>query len=209
MKKTILIIGLGLLLFISCTREDPCIEPTTAYLNIGFYHLVNGAEEDTTLIGLSVHHLPAGDTILYDSVSAKAISLPLSQLADYSRFVFTFSIPQTIIIPDTVQVVEWIGTRFVPDTISIQDTFTIQYIPVADTIWVDSVFQVPSVVYHLQNDTVQFAYTRELYMISKACGFTHYSALTDILNTNYIIGNIQISDAEINLSDEENIKIFF
>lgn len=186
-----------LLALISCTTES-CIEATLSRVNINFYQLVNEKEEDTTLQNLSVNTLPAQDSILYDSLNLKTVSLPLSQLAESSGFVFTFSMPDTSYIEDTIVLIDRIDSTLLADMQWQVDTF-----------WRDSIFPVEVVEFYPLNDTLIFHYKSELGMITDECGFTHTYTLTEIEHTNNTIINIIISDAEITNRDAENIKIFF
>lgn len=192
----------------SCQREDTCLEDTRALVNINLYRLVDGEPEDTT-ITLSVNLLPAADTVPYDSVTRKALSLPLSNLAESSGFVFTFYIPVIDSIPDTLKLFTRSVTRMELDTLWEGDTFSLSPHMLTDTVWRDTIVQVQKVSYTVLNDTLYVHFGRKLQMISEACGFTYYYTLETIEHTRHVITNIIISDAEITTRDDENVKILF
>lgn len=68
---------------------------------------------------------------------------------------------------------------------------------------VDFVFQVDSLT-----DLLTVIKSSRLVMESYACGFATHHDLLDLVYGNTIIDTIAISDPAINLSDEENIKIY-
>lgn len=208
--KKLLLLYTGLLgILTACTLQDTCLETMEAPVNIGFYHYVGGSEADTSFSNFSVNGINS-DSIFYDSVNnVKDISLRLSQHANSSTFVFTFSIPDTISVLDTVAVIDSIRTIYEPDTIWLADTFNIELVPVPDTLWVDSVFTVPQVSYYPLDDTVQFSYQKHLTLISDECGFLHFFELEGIEHSTHVIQSMQTVDPDITNLDEENVKIFF
>ena len=200
----------GMFAGISCNPEEVCLEDTQALVNIGFYQLVNGIEKDTTLQGLSVRGKREPDSLLYDSLlNVSAVSVPLSQLDDHADFIFTFTLQDTIYVTNSIPVIDSIGTRQEPDTVFEADTFYVDFITVPDTFWTDSVFILPELEYYPETDTVHFFYERSLNLISDECGFTHFFTLSDVISTENVIDHLTVTAPEIEISDEEHIKIFF
>jgi hypothetical protein len=58
-------------------------------------------------------------------------------------------------------------------------------------------------------DMVMFNYTSEAYMFSKECGYSWTYYIESVSSTNNIIDKIAITDANITISDEENIRIYY
>ncbi|MBN2522625.1 MAG: hypothetical protein JXB24_05090 [Bacteroidales bacterium] len=65
-----------------------------------------------------------------------------------------------------------------------------------------------SVSYYIE-DTMKLNYTRQIYLVSPDCGFSHYFELIDLSYTNNMIQSAEIAISEIGNFNEENIKIRF
>jgi hypothetical protein len=83
----------------SCNKEDYCVLPVTSLMNIGFYKM-----QDDEMKSVTVKNLLARgnvvDSIISEDNAAK-ISLPLSNDADSSIYIFTMTLSDTGIV-DTV-----------------------------------------------------------------------------------------------------------
>ncbi len=58
-------------------------------------------------------------------------------------------------------------------------------------------------------DTMKLSYTRQIYLVSPDCGFSHHYDLIDLSYTNNMIQSAEIAISEIGNFNEENIKIHF
>ncbi len=59
------------------------------------------------------------------------------------------------------------------------------------------------------NDTISFAYSSSVHMISKECGYTFYHDIDKPAFTNNIIDEIEVVKSSITTLSEENIRIFY
>jgi len=59
------------------------------------------------------------------------------------------------------------------------------------------------------SDTMKLYYTRQIYLVSPDCGFSHHYELIDLSYTNNMIQSAEIAISEIGNFNEENIKIHF
>ncbi len=58
-------------------------------------------------------------------------------------------------------------------------------------------------------DMITFNYRSEVYMFSKECGYSWIYNIESVSSTNNIIDEIAIINANITISDEENIRIYY
>jgi len=73
------------LLFISCEKDDSCIDPTTPNLIIQFYDY-NNPENLKSIDKLSIIYLVTGDTLQYENIDRVEIALNVND--DFSSFKF-------------------------------------------------------------------------------------------------------------------------
>ncbi len=59
------------------------------------------------------------------------------------------------------------------------------------------------------NDTISFAYSTFVHLISKECGYTYYHGLDSVVSTRNIIDTIQIKLRTITTLDAPNIFIYY
>ncbi|MBN1925674.1 MAG: hypothetical protein JW798_07560 [Prolixibacteraceae bacterium] len=67
------------------------------------------------------------------------------------------------------------------------------------------IFSFDSLLY----DTLVFFHTKELHLVSHACGFINFFEITDIESTKHNLDSIWIRKSLIEYGEEENIKIYF
>lgn len=90
-----------------CSSNKICTQPTESYVILGFYSLFSGGSEDTAAYRLTVSGTPPPDSnpLLYSNrANQKKIVLPLSNELDYSSFLLTFKVPDTIPVDDTFRI---------------------------------------------------------------------------------------------------------
>jgi hypothetical protein len=77
------------LVLASCGTQDVCDQESQSILVARFRTLEDGQISDTILQGISVFGIRSGESmgLLYDSVNAGKIGLPLDPAGDFSRFV--------------------------------------------------------------------------------------------------------------------------
>lgn len=80
-----------LLALFSCTTQDICDDDNQSILVARFKHVVAGEVTDTIVPGITIYGIREhrNDSLLYDSVSAARITLPLDPGNPTSRFVLT------------------------------------------------------------------------------------------------------------------------
>ena len=62
---------------------------------------------------------------------------------------------------------------------------------------------------HYVNDTLQLNFSRQMYLVSADCGFSHLYELKSVGHTSNMIQSAEIVNSEISALNEENIKIYF
>lgn len=70
----------------SCEDYKDCNAPVETSCGIGFYQILNGTEEDTTLPALTMFGIGREDSLLADTLPAASIAVPLDQHLDTTRF---------------------------------------------------------------------------------------------------------------------------
>lgn len=70
----------------SCENYKDCNSPVQTALGIGFYQMVNGTQQDSTLPALTMYGIGRADSLLSDSASYSSIYVPLNQNVDTSAF---------------------------------------------------------------------------------------------------------------------------
>ena len=196
-KNTVIILIISL--FIACTTDEFCAEPTESLARLKFYSRVGSLLNDTTVPGFSVTGIIDYDSLLYDSVNTKSIDLPFSASANSSSFIMSFSIPDTLYVSDTIH------TNTLLASINIK-TWTHnnqkRVLEPVDTIVIDTI---PN-PYYLY-DTISFFYSPVLYFISQACGFTYHYRVDSVQSTNNVIDTILINSDLITTKGNENFKV--
>ncbi len=154
----------------SCTKENFCIDDVVAYLNMGFYTWQNGERVTKTIKKFTAYGVSM-DSLIYNSKSnVKTIALPLSNLSDTSKFIFTFIIEMPAENEEEPPV---------------NQTFT---------------------------DTIDFIYTRHMYLVSPLCGFAFNYNLLNSFSTHNYINSVLIVNQHVIINPggkEENIEILF
>jgi len=89
MNKRILLYGLLITVIaaaVSCEDYKDCNSPVETSLGVGFYQLINGTEEDSTLPALTMFGIGREDSLLADTLPAASMYVPLNQNLDTARF---------------------------------------------------------------------------------------------------------------------------
>ena len=73
----------------------------------------------------------------------------------------------------------------------------------------DSVQELIWDITHYVDDTLRLRFSRQMYLESVDCGFTHLFDLKDVFHTNHMIKSAEILNSETGTSNEENIRILF
>jgi len=94
--------SLSLLLFISsCSTQDVCDDDSQSYLVARFKTLdADDKVADTTMAGLSIYGIREGyaDILLYDSVSASKVALPLDPNKNFTHFILSNELSQDTLL---------------------------------------------------------------------------------------------------------------
>jgi hypothetical protein len=207
--------GSGFLFFISsvltimysCQKDDFCTLPVTASVHVGFYRMQNNKMVKESIYKFTALGVEHDSIINADSTDVSAIILPLSNIEDSCMFVFKY-----VIITDTI-----FTYQLISDSISIYDTLSvIQPDTTLTQAQKDSLFALPAtltsniqIVKAKLTDTLQFYYTRQLTLVSTACGFMYNYDLHKIDFTRNNIDTVLITNSYISTLNEENVKILF
>lgn len=70
----------------SCENYKDCNSPVQTALGIGFYEMINGTPQDSTLPALTMYGIGRADSLLADSISTSTVYIPLNQHADTAAF---------------------------------------------------------------------------------------------------------------------------
>ena len=178
----------------SCSKENYCASDVVAYLKLGFYTWSEGRHEAFTVSKLSVRGI-SSDNLIYNNVSnKKTIELPLSNLSDTSRFVFTYMFDYILI--DTT----WIISDSLPraDTLPPADTLY-----VTDTIPPQPVVNIDTITKYLV-DTLDIIYSRQMHLISPLCGFGYDYEIIKAFSTHHYIDSIRLVNPSVTIIDKEN-----
>lgn len=194
-----ILVTLVISLFITCTTDEFCAEPTESVANLKFYSRVGRLLNDTNVVGFSVSGIIEYDSLLYDSVSTNSIKLPFSASKTLSSFIFAFSIPDTLFIPDTINNDN--------EIIASMNDILAQNNPIIKSDLLDSITTDTIPYYYYMYDTVSFFYSHELYFISQSCGFTYHYKIDSLQSTNNVIDSIIINSGLITTSGNENFKV--
>ena len=62
---------------------------------------------------------------------------------------------------------------------------------------------------HYIDDTLRLIFTRQMYLISTECGFSHLYNMKNLRYTNNMIKSAEIINSEIGDKNEDNIRIYF
>ncbi|MGH2644865.1 MAG: DUF6452 family protein [Chitinophagaceae bacterium] len=73
-------------MLVSCENYKDCNAPVQTALGIGFYQMVNGTQQDSTLPALTMFGIGRADTPLSDKSPSSTIYIPLNQNMDTSAF---------------------------------------------------------------------------------------------------------------------------
>lgn len=87
-KKILLYISFFFLsgMLYSCENYKDCNSPVQTSLGIGFYQMVRGVQQDSTLPALTMYGIGRADSLLADSIASSRVYIPLNQSADTSAF---------------------------------------------------------------------------------------------------------------------------
>lgn len=80
----------------SCENYKDCNSPVQTSLGIGFFQMVNGTSQDSTLPALTMYGIGRADSLLADSASYSSIYLPLNQNVDTTAFFIQPNSPSAI-----------------------------------------------------------------------------------------------------------------
>lgn len=86
----------------SCENYKDCNSPVQTALGIGFFEMINGTPQDSTLPALTMYGIGRADSLLADSLPSSSIYVPLNQNLDTSAFFIQPNSPSAI--GDTVTV---------------------------------------------------------------------------------------------------------
>lgn len=89
MRNEPFLLVLLLMIIVSCNTQDVCDEDSQSIMVARFRSQVSGEIKDTVLQGITIYGIRNGfpDSLLYNSVSAAKVSLPLDPNHDQSRYV--------------------------------------------------------------------------------------------------------------------------
>lgn len=112
-RKILLYIFCSLItiMLFSCENYKDCNSPVQTALGIGFYQMVSGTQQDSTLPALTMYGIGRADSLLANAASLSNIYVPLNQNADTSAF---------FIQPDS--------TSRAGDTVSVKYTRSLQFV---------------------------------------------------------------------------------
>ena len=177
-------------LIFSCSKDNYCASDVVAYLKLGFYTWSEGERVQFTVSKFTARGI-SSDSLIYSNASnKKTIELPLSNLSDTSRFVFTYTFDYTQI--DTT----WI----VSDTLSLADSLS-----VIDTIFPQPVIHIDTLTFKKYLvDTLDIIYSRQMYLISPLCGFGYNYEIIEAFSTHHYIDSIRLANPSVTIIDKEN-----
>lgn len=185
--------------FFACSTDEFCAEPTESLANLKFYSRLGRLLNDTTVLGFSAAGIFNPDSLLYDSVNTGSFDLPLSPSASSSVFVFSFSIPDTLYLTDTIHTESQVLPTEWRDRMQLAPSEAM--LP-ADSVIIDTI-----PYFYYKYDTVSFYYSKELYFISQSCGFTYHYLIDSVASTKNVIDTIVTNTGTITTSGNEDFKI--
>lgn len=197
-SKNILILLL-FSLFIACSDDEFCAEPTESLAVLKFYSSNGINLNDTTVLGFSAIGINVYDSLLYDSINTGSFKLPYSATETSSSFILSFSIPDTLFLTDTIDTDSLLNTAIER---SIVQNGMSRSMVLSDSVIIDTI-----PYYYYKYDTISFYYLPVLHFISQSCGFTYHYQIESVQSTKNIIDTILINSDLITTKGNENFKV--
>lgn len=184
---------------IACSKDEFCAEPTESLAYLRFYSKVGRLLTDTSVIGFTVTGIIDYDSLLYDSVNTSTFKLPLSAARTSSSFIMSFSIPDTLIVTDTIDTDTLLTATALK---KLNHSGQLNNASQTDTVVIDT-----TIFYYYKYDTISIYYLPVLYFISQSCGFTYHYQVDSVQSTKNVIDTIITNSGLITTKDNENFKV--